>query len=276
MFNKSVNILMFDGNPKGIVMCELSNWNGRVYKFSRTHLKEFLKRDDSEYTGVYFLFGKDDMNNDTVYVGEAEQISNRINQHLKDKDYWTEVIVLLSKDNYLNKAHVKYLEHSFYKKAKDEDRAKLINNTVPTKSSVSEYDESMLKEFFDNSLLLISLLGKKVFEHIADEITTINNESMMYIKAIRGADAMGMLTSDGFVVFKDSQIASDTTKSISYSLLNLRNKLIEEKVIVDYKFTKDYLFTSPSLAAAIVMGRNANGRTEWRTKNKKTINDLES
>ena len=94
MFNKSVNILMFDGNPKGIVMCELSNWNGRVYKFSKMYLKDFLKRDDSRYAGVYFLFGKDDMNNDTVYIKEAEQISNKINQHLKDKDYWAEVIVL--------------------------------------------------------------------------------------------------------------------------------------------------------------------------------------
>ena len=118
----------------------------------------------------------------------------------------------------------------------------------------------MLKEFFDNSLLLISLLGKKVFDHIADEVTMINDENMMYIKAIRGINARGMLTSDVFVVFKGSQISSDTTQSIAYSLLNLRNKLIEEKVIVDYKFTKYYLFTSPSLAAAIVMKR----KCKWK------------
>ena len=276
MFNKSVNILMFEGNPKGLIMCELSNWNGRAYKFSRTHLKDFLKRSDANYTGVYFLFGKDDMNEYTVYIGEAEQIANRINQHLKDRDYWTEVIVLLSKDDYLNKAHVKYLEHCFFKKAKDEDRTKVINNTIPTRSSVSEYDESMLKEFFENSLLLISLLGKKVFDHIADDVVMSDDKNIMYIKAIRGADAKGIPTSDGFVVFKDSQIANDTTQSISTSLLNLRKRLIEERVIVNYKFTKDYLFTSPSLAASFVMGRSANGRMEWKTKDKKAINDLES
>ncbi|MGN8913988.1 DUF4357 domain-containing protein [Anaerofustis butyriciformans] len=103
-----------------------------------------------------------------------------------------------------------------------------------------------------------------------------DDKNIMYIKAIRGADAKGIPTSDGFVVFKDSQIANDTTQSISTSLLNLRKRLIEERVIVNYKFTKDYLFTSPSLAASFVMGRSANGRMEWKTKDKKAINDLES
>ncbi|MFR3336030.1 MAG: DUF4357 domain-containing protein [Pseudoruminococcus massiliensis] len=35
------------------------------------------------------------------------------------------------------------------------------------------------------------------------------------------------------------------------------------------------MFTSPSLAAAVVMGRNANGRTEWKNEEHKTIKDIE-
>ena len=35
------------------------------------------------------------------------------------------------------------------------------------------------------------------------------------------------------------------------------------------------MFTSPSLDAGIVMGRNANGRTEWETINNKSIKDIE-
>ena len=42
-----------------------------------------------------------------------------------------------------------------------------------------------------------------------------------------------------------------------------------------FVFTVDYVFSSPSLAAAVVMGRNANGRTEWKTNDKKKINMLE-
>ena len=34
-FNKTIQMCIFDGNPNGRIMCELSNWNGRVYKISR-------------------------------------------------------------------------------------------------------------------------------------------------------------------------------------------------------------------------------------------------
>ena len=43
-----------------------------------------------------------------------------------------------------------------------------------------------------------------------------------------------------------------------------------------YHFTKDYVFSSPSYAAGVVMGRNANGKTEWKTTDHKTINDIEN
>jgi len=50
-----------------------------------------------------------------------------------------------------------------------------------------------------------------------------------------------------------------------------------EKGIIDknLKLTRDYIFTSPSLAAAVVMGRNANGRTQWKNDEYKSIKDIE-
>lgn len=105
----------------------------------------------------------------------------------------------------------------------------------------------------------------------------MNQDSIFYIKAARGADALGLVVSDGFAVFKGSQIAESTTPSMSVSLQRLRQKLIDEKVIDKINtFTKDHVFTSPSLAASIVMGRNANGKTEWKNDKGNTMNDIES
>ncbi len=87
-FNKTIQMCIFNGNPNGRIMCELSNWNGRVYKISRNDLNEFANRPDSEFTGVYFLLGRDEENNDTVYIGEAERMIVRLKQHLKDHNYW--------------------------------------------------------------------------------------------------------------------------------------------------------------------------------------------
>lgn len=276
-FSKTIQMFIFDGNPNGRIMCELSNWNGRVYKISRNELSEFSQRADSENTGVYFLFGKDEENNDTVYIGEAEKMFSRLKQHLRDSEYWNDCIVVISKDNLLNKAHVKYLENKFYMLAQNAGRSIVINNTIPTCSSISEYDEAMLHEFINNAKLLVNTLGYKVFDTIEDTAVRQNDtEQYFFIKAARGADAKGMIVSDGFAVMKGSTIAFSTVQSMSDSLKKLRDSLIKKEIIdKNFKLTRDYVFTSPSLAAAIVMGRNANGRTEWKNEEHKSIKDIE-
>lgn len=277
-FNKTIQMCIFDGNPNGRIMCELSNWNGRVYKVSRNDLNEFANRSDSEFTGVYFLFGKDEDNDDTVYVGEAEKMIVRLKQHLKDQNYWNDCVVVISKDNILNKAHVKFLENKFYCLANDAKRATIINNTVPTCSSISEFDESMLEEFIENAKLLVNTLGYKVFDKI--DVSLIENnkssQNIFFIKAARGADAKGVLVADGFLVAKGSKIAKDTAPGMSANLVTLRKKLIDKGIVdKEFLFVSDHVFTSPSLAAAVVMGRNANGRTEWKKSNGKSIKDIE-
>ena len=276
-FSKTIQMFIFDGNPNGRIMCELSNWNGRVYKISRSELSEFSQRYDSENTGVCFLFGKNEENNDTVYIGEAERMFSRLKQHLKDSEYWNDCIAVISKDDLLNKAHVKYLENKFYLLAKNVGRSIVINSTVPTCSSISEYDEAMLQEFISNAKLLVNTLRYKVFDSIEDTVIRHNDtQPYFFIKTSRGADAKGLIVSDGFAVMEGSTIASSTVPSMSDNLIKLRSSLIEKGIIdKDLKLKRDYIFTSPSLAAAVVMGRNANGRTEWKNDEHKSIKDIE-
>lgn len=276
-FSKTIQMFIFDGNPNGRIMCELSNWNGRVYKISRSEVSEFSQRYDSENTGVCFLFGKNEENNDTVYIGEAERMFSRLKQHLKDSEYWNDCIAVISKDDLLNKAHVKYLENKFYLLAKNVGRSIVINSTVPTCSSISEYDEAMLQEFISNAKLLVNTLGYKVFDSIEDTVIRHNDaQPYFFIKTSRGADAKGLIVSDGFAVMEGSTIASSTVPSMSDNLIKLRSSLIEKGIIdKDLKLKRDYIFTSPSLAAAVVMGRNANGRTEWKNDEHKSIKDIE-
>lgn len=278
-FSKTIQMFIFDGNPNGRIMCELSNWNGRVYKISRNEISEFSQRDDADNTGVYFLFGKNEDNDDVVYIGEAEKIATRLKQHLKEREseYWNDCVVVISKDDLLNKAYAKYLENRFYLLAQNAGRSIVINSTVPTRSSISEYDEAMLEEFISNAKLLVNTLGYKVFDTIEDTAVKHDNEQpYFFIKAARGADAKGLIVSDGFAVMKGSSVASSTTPSMKRSLIKLRASLIEKGIIgQDFKLTRDYIFTSPSLAASVVMGRSANGRTEWKNSEHKSILDIE-
>ena len=279
-YDKTMNFLIFDGNPNGLIMGELSNWNGRVYKISRNALASFANRPDCQHTGVYFLFGRDQDMNDTIYVGEAEQMLKRLKQHINDHEEWNDCVAVISKDNHLNKAHVKHLEHDFYQQAVQAQRYTVINGMVPTCSSVSEYDQAMLSEFIDHTKLLVNTLGYKAFEGIA-VISVLPNTPpsvMEYaIKGSRGADARGISVADGFTVLKGSKVASGTTPSFSASLQKMRNRLIETGVIDgNFLFTRDYLFSSPSTAASIVRGASSNGRTQWKNQNGQTLAMVEA
>jgi hypothetical protein len=172
---------------------------------------------------------------------------------------------------------VKYLEYEFYSLASKSGRSIVVNSNIPTRSSISEYDETMLQEFISNTKLLVNTLGYKTFDSIEDSsMKRENNQVYFYIKTARGANAKGVAVADGFAVLTGSTIASTTVPSMSMNLAHLRTSLIEKGVIDScYKFVKDYIFTSPSLAAAVVMGRNANGRTEWKTKDKKSLKSIE-
>lgn len=279
-FGKTIKIFLIDGDPNGRMSCELSNWSGKAYKIPRIKVKDCSDREDlTTSTGVYLLFGKDDEGKDQVYIGEAEAILKRLNQQLTAKDFWNETIVFISKDDNLNKAHVKYLENRLHEIAKSANRYKVDNSIVPTQSSISESDRAEMEEFIDYIKLLVNTLGHKVFEE-KREFKPKQKEDIFLIKAARGADGQGEPTSDGFVVFKGSKAAATIVNSMTPSFINLRNKLINDGVIVDkgdyFEFTDDYIFSSPSTAAVMVMGRNANGLTEWKSKDGKTLKDYET
>ncbi|WP_439505520.1 GIY-YIG nuclease family protein [Sediminibacterium sp.] len=278
-FGKTIKLFLLDGDPNGRISCELSNWTGKAYKISRIKVKDSGNREELNSTGVYLLFGKLEDQTDQVYIGEAESILRRLNQQVTQKEFWNEAIVFISKDENLNKAHIKYLENRLHELAKQANRYKIENAIIPTQSSISESDRAEMEEFIENIKLLVNTLGHKVFDD-KREIKSIQKHETFFIKASRGADAMGEPTSEGFVVFKGSKASATTVNSISIPFLNLRESLIDkgilqltEDVLV---FTEDYVFSSPSTAAVMVMGRNANGPLEWKLINGKTLKEFET
>ena len=127
--------------------------------------------------------------------------------------------------------------------------------------------------------MLVNALGHKVFDE-KREFKPKQKQESFFIKAARGADGQGEPTSDGFVVFKNSKAAATIVNSMTPNMINYRQKLIYEGVLIDkgeyLEFSDDYIFSSPSTAAAMVMGRNANGLTEWKNKDAKTLKEFES
>jgi Domain of unknown function (DUF4357) len=87
---------------------------------------------------------------------------------------------------------------------------------------------------------------------------------------------------NGFLVLKGSQaVLSErpSTEHHPYARL-LRQKLIDEGVLERrnncLEFIKDTEFTSPSAAASVIHGGNANGLLAWKTEDGRTLKELEA
>lgn len=273
LFGKTISLFLIEGDPNKRWVCELSNWNGKAYKIPRIDVKRCDDRKDLNSCGVYFLFGKNDSDGKgIVYIGEAEDVFARLKQHdsPNGKDFWNECIVYISKDNRLNKAHIKYLEHQCYILDKEADRYIVENSTVPADASITEAEQAEMEEFLYNIRMINNVLGHKILEPVISDDEAVEAErsnEVLYITAARGADAKGMQTNEGFVVLKGSHIADSVTKSCPKNVRDLRDRLKNDGTInEEWEFTDNKVFSSPSTAAGVVMGRSANGLTEWRNK----------
>ena len=276
MRGKTIRQFLIDGQADGRWICELSNWTGKAYKIPRTYINQCTDRLDLNSTGVYFLFGRNDETDaEQVYIGEAENILNRLKQHLSEKDFWTECIVFISKDNNLNKAHIKYLENHLYLLAKASKRYELINSNVPAEASISEMDRAEMDEFIDNMRLILGVLGHKILEPSVNS-KNVNKDPIFVLQDRSGVKASGKPISEGFAVLKGSKIAANISASLSKSATDKRQALFDKGIIdTHFTFTQDWAFSSPSLAAAIVVGYSINGRSAWKNKNGLSLKDVE-
>ncbi len=272
MFKKKCELLFIDSSPTGRIFCGLSNWDGVCLRIPKSRLLDCPHVEELNqvihYTGVYFLVGGEP-GEEIIYVGEAENIYDRLKQHIAEDD-WQEVYVATRKGNSLNKAHVKYLEHCFYKKAIEAKRYKVLNKNTPTQSSISHYGIADMEEFIYYTVMLVGLLGCKAFDSLSDKVSPIGD---LFIKSV-GLVAQAKMLDGEFVVLKGSQSRAEFRKASNESLRKKWRKLRDDGIVVNNQFVQDYAFSSSSTAAAVVLGRNANGLTEWKNKAGITMKEL--
>lgn len=271
MYKKTIKLFLMDGEIDGRIKCDISNSNIVAYKILKNKLKDCKENIEIGYSGVYILFGEKD-GEICAYIGESENVYKRLVQHLSDKDFWNECLVFIRNDNSFNKGNIRFLEDSLFKLAKEAKRY-IIDTKNTTESPLTESEICEMEEVIDVMKIIASALGYKIFNKIKTE-KEITSDNLLYINSI-GLKAVGAVTNDGFVVFKGSESSKEFKTASSQHLRNkwyeLRNMNIVNKNNV---FTKDMLFLSPSTAAAMVLGRNSNGLTEWKDKNGKTLKEI--
>lgn len=270
-FGKTIQIFLPDGNPRSVKIAEITSRTVQGILIPRSKLEFISERNELKNVGVYFLVGgTDEGSRPVVYIGEAEECLIRLKQHNKGKDFWTVALVIISKTKYFTKTHIKYLEWYCHEAIKKANRFNLDNSSLPNCPYISESMEADLIDNFDTIKILVSTLGYPLF----DQIEKPEKKDILICKG-KDAFAEGEYSEDGFVVFKGSKCNLTETNTAVTWIPNLRKKLIQDGILAQQSnvliFTSDYIFSSPSAAAAVVLARSANGWTEWKYKDGKTL-----
>lgn len=266
----TVRIFLVKGSPTSVRTAEISNWTGKAIIGPRSQIEDILNREEAGKPGVYFLSGiNPETGRDRVYIGEAEVIRNRIKSHL-DRDFWKTLVFFVSKDENLTKAHIKYLEGKLIEQARSVGRFEL-ENTQNSGSHLPESDAAEMNVFLFRMEQLLPILGQEFLKPVVKKEIKLKKDDLLYCE-IKGLLATGRQTENGFVILKGSEAVlkeRPSTQKYQYAA-NLRAELLSDK-IVDVKadrliFVSDYEFSSPSAAAAVIHGGQANGLTAWRNK----------
>lgn len=275
-----IRLFLVDGNPKGLRTIEISNMTIYATIFPRTKLKEFLNRDEAEKPGCYILLGEniDDPDRIKIYVGEGESVKERLKSHSsgkKQKDFWNEAIVFTSKDNYITKTQIQYLEAEIYKLIDETERAIFDNDQKPKSPILSEVDTAEMTQFLDAIKLILLSLGIDILESKKiKQKSKSEKEAVIYEFSIKDAKGKMRIEESDYIVLKGSTAVLDNRKSADSPIISLRESLIKSGVLKKDSmknllyFTVDYKFRNPSYAAAAISGGNQNGRESWKNKGK--------
>jgi hypothetical protein len=271
---KTIQIFLPDGNPRSLKIAEITSRTVQVVLIPRAKLDLASTRKELSSVGIYFLVGSpDEEGKALVYVGEAENCITRLKQQNKSKDFWSVALAVVSKTQYFTKTHVKFLEWYCHKGVLAAGRYALENPTVPTRPYASEPIEADLEDNFDSLRVLVATLGYPLFDTIRDP----EKKDLLFCRG-RDALARGEYTEDGLVVLAGSTANLKNTPTAGSWIVGMRNKLLDAGVLEAdgdvYKFTTDYIFSSPSAAAGAVLARRANGWIEWRYEDNRTLDEV--
>ena len=275
----TIKLFLPRGDAKSLRTAEISNWTGKAIAAPRTELEELLQREELDKAGVYILSGTDPLSGSPrAYIGEAEVIRERLKQH-KTKEFWISAIVFVSKDENLTKAHVRYLESRLLAEATQVARFTLEQNQAGG-SRLPECDREDMEVFLSRIRQLLPVLGSDILIPIAQPAAKQQSGGTLFCR-MKGAEARGHRTPDGFVVLHGSTAVLEERKSAHRwpNVIALRKQFISDGTLIPkdgfYLFTRDTQFSSPSAAAAVVEGGSANGLTEWRTQDGRVLKDLD-
>lgn len=234
-----------------------------------------------------------------IYVGKSEDLGNRLRDHTRKTDWWTEAVIFTSSDGSLHAGHAGWLEASLVEVAEQSSRCR-IQQSEPTKHQLPPADAAGADDFLEDVLLAFEILGFFEFLQAKPSVDVLTPGSGPQIgggspKAIAGdetdppspvfeyrkgdAHARAVCeSSGGFRVLKDSRARRNPrTRFAEEYYASSRSALIESGRLVEdgdaLRLVEDWIAGSQSEAGTVFSGSAPTTRSDWIASDGTTLKD---
>jgi hypothetical protein len=254
----------------------------RVVEVPRSQLADFLKTPEAQQVGVYFLLG--DMSDAGLprCISANPEPGTRLAQHNQSKDFWNRALIVISLTNSLTQTHALFLEWFAIAEATKAARFSLENGNTGTQPYTPAPLQADCHEIHETAALLLATLGQPIFEPLTGGERSENpalaaEPELFYCKGLMPTASgntrpKGLWCTKARPPGKQWSPLSKTRPMNAFATSWSQRAYCRHKV--SYLFTRDFLFSSPSMAAITVLGRSANGWLEWKTRHGQTLDGL--
>ena len=271
--SKKLETIYHNGKPDGIRSIRKNLSTMTTYVIPRSLLAEARGISGINRPGIYYLINESDDNKIAqIYIGQTRNGVVRLDDHNRQKDFWNKAIMFLAESKTFTLDMISGLEKFAIIKAQESKRYKVENTVVP-KYEIDEYDLASVEEIYDEIQFIMATLGYKM-----NDAKQGRKQTDILHTTRNGIAAFGVYDGEKFEVLEGSQV-SDTLYSSIPPKIGEQRKIAEKNgdVVKEnsrYILKKSLSFSSPSTAASFVLGTSANGWTEWKNNEGKTIDEI--
>jgi hypothetical protein len=284
-FGRTIQLFLVDGKPSGLRKATIHGWTGLIFVSGDSTFGDLTSLDYVDRTGIYVLSGPDPERLGTlkVYIGSGNSVAERIKKSALEREFWETAITVTTSDDDLSKGHAEYLEARLIEVTAQAGRVMLSNGTQPetARRRLPEADRANMEQFLANLKIILPVIGLDMLKPqpraVSQTSTPVNQrtsgEVRFEMRHKTGLQAEAVEEDGEFIVLEGSESLTGTGY-VRASYGELKQKLIDDGVLVAHeegklRFARPYSFNSPSAAAATVLDRSSNGRTEWKVKGSK-------
>ena len=156
----SITVFATTGDPQGVRHVDKSNWSGSAVVFQKEQFSQLKHEPGFNQAGLYILVGN--AAEETLYIGEADPVGERIKNHVANKE-WVWGVYFFDRHHKIGKTEVQFLESELVARAKQYDRAILLNKNKPNPPTMSPVVKATAQAFLADILLILPMLGINAF-----------------------------------------------------------------------------------------------------------------